>query len=102
MRIVDIPEIVGKITPLGHVNVELDRDGGRVVVSMRPSTGIALNHFVSERDGVTYIEFTRKDEPSPGHEVTINGKTIEVVRVEHDDSGAVWLYPDNGEKVRWA
>lgn len=102
MRIVDIPNIVGRMTPLGNVNVTIDRDSDRVVVSMRPSTGVALSHFVSERDGVVSIEFTRKDEPSPGQEVTINGKTIEVVRVEHDDNGAVWLYPDNGEKVRWA
>ena len=102
-----IPEISGKLTPLGNVTTEVNRLTNHVTVTLRPREGVSIRHSVTEADGRVSLELWEgRRVPKPGEEVSVadgpERTTVEVTMVEKDVvGGGYWVYGDNGRKYRW-
>ncbi len=100
-----MPDIAGKLTPLGNVSVSVDRESETVTLRMKPRSGLSLRHELTTDGDVVSIEFhQRKPLPKLHDEITVgdvNKTTIEVTGVTLDPDGSVWVTGDNGEKYRW-
>ena len=102
-----IPEISGKLTPLGNVTTEVNRETNHVTVTLRPRDGVSIRHSVVEADGCVSLELWEGGRvPKPGEEVVVGDgpekTTIEVTKAEKDlVNGWYWVYGDNGKKYRW-
>lgn len=95
-----IPSVEGRLTRLGNLVIEQEED--RVVLTMRPHNPERLRHGVRSEDGELVLEMWEGPKPPKlGQEVTVDGSSVEVTKVERDPDGAIWVYGDNGRKVRW-
>lgn len=97
------PDVTGKLTPLGNCVTEVDRENERVRVTLKPASGVTLRHSVDvDSDNNVVVEFWRgKRVPRLNEEITHNGKSVEVVGVQLDPDGSVWVTGDNGERFRY-
>ena len=98
-----VPDVTGKLTPIGNCVISLDRERERVVVTMKPREGINLRHTLDiDKDGIVSIEFWDGGRvPRLHEEITHNGKSVEVMAVQMDQSGNVWVTGDNGERFKY-
>lgn len=97
-----IPDISGRLTPFGNVVIESHRDTGHVSVRLRPRDGVNLRHNLIEKDGEICLDmWSGKKTPALHDEVTIDGKSVEVVGVTREPDGSIWITADSGERMRW-
>jgi len=96
-----MPSIEGRLTRLGTLVIEQEDD--RVTLTMRPHNPERLRHGVRSDDGELVLEMWEGQKPPRvGDEVTVDATSFEVTKVEKDPGGgAIWVYGDNGRKVRW-
>ena len=97
----NVPNVHGHLTGLGHLVVEQTEDG-HVKATLRSRNPELVRYGVTVTDGeVTLDMWEGPRPPKPGQEVTVDGASVEVTKVETDPDGAIWVYGDNGRKVRW-
>ena len=83
----------GRMTPLGTLVTEVS--DGHVTVTLRASDGVTLmSDVASDGRTVTLEVWAGERIPRPGDELTVNGSTVEVVKVEVGDG--VRVLGDNG------
>ena len=93
--------IEGKLTPLGNLIIEIDRDENRVKLTLEPREGTVVRHRVTDDGNVSLEMWEGTKAPSVHDEVTIGGVTVEVVSVSTDADGNVWVLGDNGQRLKW-
>lgn len=98
-----VPDVTGKLTPIGNCVVALDRERERVVVTMKPREGVNLRYLISKTDdNSVVVEFwSGKKVPRLHDEITHNGKSVEVNVVQMDPDGSIWVTGDNGERFKY-
>lgn len=97
------PDVTGKLTPLGNCVTEYDRETERLRFTMRPASGVTVRHRLDvDGGGNIIVEFWKgKRVPRLNEEITHNGKSVEVVGVQLDPDGSIWVTGDNGERFRY-
>lgn len=95
-----IPSVEGHLTSLGNLVVEQTEDM-HVKVTMKATNPSRMRTSLSDSGSRVVLDMWEGPRPPKvGDEVNVDGSSFAITKVEAY-GGDIWVYGDNGRKVRW-